>query len=59
MDWSASSPDANPIENVWTYIKMKFRRKRIFKQLRIRKIWLFASEYAENVVQSMEKDAKP
>jgi len=46
------SPDANPIENVWSYIKMKLKRKSIYtlKQFlfQIKKIWRFLStEYVQ------------
>jgi len=60
MNWSASSPDANSIENVWSYVKHKLRGKLIFtlRQLstRIRKIWRSLSrEYTQNLVESMPR----
>jgi len=60
MNWPVSSPDANPIENVWSYIKHKLRGKLIFtlRQLSttIRKIWRSLSrEYAQKLVESMPR----
>ena len=60
MEWPAMSPDANPIENIWSYIKMKLKGKPVYtvKQLtfQIKKIWRsLPNEYAENLVESMEK----
>ena len=58
LDWPSQSPDANPIENVWAFIKHKLAGKRIMtlKQLsrQIRKIWRsLPISYAENLVGSM------
>ncbi|EFN87394.1 Transposable element Tcb1 transposase, partial [Harpegnathos saltator] len=59
MDWPVFSPDANPIENVWSYLKMKLKGKRVFtfKQLciKIKTIWRSLPEYAENLVKNMQK----
>jgi len=60
MNWSASSPDANSIENVWSYVKHKLRGKLIFTlrhlSTRIRKIWRSLSrEYTQNLVESMPR----
>lgn len=60
LDWASQSPDANPIENVWAYIKQKIRGKRLFtlKQLsrEIRRVWkALPLEYAENLVESMQR----
>lgn len=60
LDWPSQSPDANPIENVWSYIKHKLQGKKTFtlKQLstQIRRIWRsLPREYAENLVSSMPR----
>ena len=60
LDWPSQSPDANPIENVWAYIKQKLRGKRVYtlRQLsrQIRLIWkALPLEYAENLVESMPR----
>lgn len=58
LDWPSQSPDANPIENVWSVIKRKLAGKRVFTltQLsrKIREIWRsLPIEYAEKLVESM------
>lgn len=60
LDWPSQSPDANPIENVWAYIKLKLHGRRTYtlKQLscEIRRIWRsLPLEYAENLVESMPR----
>lgn len=61
IDWRLSSSlDANPIENVWSYIKYKLRGKCIFilKQLstRIRKLLRsLLLEYVQKLVESMPR----
>ena len=60
LDWPSQSPDANPIENVWSVLKRKLAGKRVFtlKQLsqKIRKIWQeLPTDYAEKLVESMPK----
>ena len=60
MEWSAMSPDANPIENVWSYMKMKLKGKPVYtvKQLsfQIKKIWRsLPKEYVENLVEIWKK----
>ncbi|CAG9569551.1 unnamed protein product [Danaus chrysippus] len=60
LDWPSQSPYANPIENVWVYIKHKHRERRTqtLKQLscEIRRIWRSLSvEYAVKLVESMPR----
>lgn len=60
LDWLSQSPNANPIENVWAYIKNKLRGRQVFniKQLsrKIRRIWRsLPHEYAVKLVESMPR----
>ena len=57
FDWS---PDANPIENVWSFIKHKLRGKRILKlKTLVRSIRKISRSlpvaYAETLVESMHR----
>lgn len=60
LDWPPQSPDANPIENVWSLIKHKLRGKRILKLKTlvrsIRKIWRsLPVANAETLVETMHR----
>ena len=60
LNWPASSPDLNPIENVWGLIKARLRENPAFsqKQLtrRLRAHWgTLSAEYAENLAKSCTK----
>lgn len=35
IDWPAQSPDANPIENVWSIFKRKFEGKRVYTLMQL------------------------
>ena len=54
------SPDQNPIENVWSIMKINIGKKKIrtVKSLRqeLKKEWMnLPREFAENLVKSMER----
>jgi len=55
-------PNANPIKNVWSYIKMlKGKSMYTLKQLlfQIKKMWRFLpTKYTQNLVDSMPKKCK-
>ena len=60
LDWPLQSLDANPIENMWNFVKRKLTGRRAFtlKQLsqRIKEVWhSLPTEYAEKLVESMPR----
>lgn len=58
LEWPANSPDCNPIENVWAYLKMRLRRKN-YNSLRhlidnIKREWSqLSADYAKKLSESM------
>lgn len=58
LEWPSQSPDANPIENVWAFMKLKMRGKKAYtvKSLatHLKLIWKsLPASYAEKLVESM------
>ena len=60
LDWPSQSPDLNPIENVWAFMKHKLKKNPVDSVdslvRRLRSIWSSLSkEYAKNLVKSLPK----
>ena len=60
MDWPSQSPDLNPIENVWSFIKMEIDKHQIISRHMLREkineIWnLIPANYLAKLIQSMPR----
>ena len=61
MDWPGNSPDLNPIENLWTYLKDKVAEKQPSNaealRMAIKEVWVkeIMPEYCESLVHSMPR----
>lgn len=58
LDWPSQSPDANPIENIWAWMKLKLRRKNVVTvpdlTRELKSVWRsLPHNYAENLVESI------
>ena len=59
LNWPGNSPDLNPIENLWTYMKDKVAKKQPSNaealRTAIKEVWLkeITAEYCESLVSSM------
>ena len=64
LDWPGSSPDLNPIENIWTYVKKKvnLRRPSNLYEMKhaIMSVWCLdiTPDYCSKLVSSMPKRIK-
>ncbi len=46
LDWPSNSPDANPVENIWSIVKRNVEKR---KPLNINELRLFLAEEFENI----------
>ena len=61
MDWPGNSPDLNPIENLWNWMKDRLQELRVSSVAvlmeEIKKLWVQATpvELLQNLLDSMPK----
>ena len=58
IDWSAKSPDLNPIENIWSIMKLRLNQistSKIYEVIsEVKEIWEeLNQEYIDNCIESM------
>ena len=53
LDWPSNSPDANPIENIWSIVKHNVEKR---KPMNIDQLELFLAEEFENIDADVVKN---